>query len=111
MAEAKKYDYSKLNTLAVVSLATGLTLFGAPAALITGHLALAQLKQSGENGRWMAITGVVLGYVALGITLIAAIVNGVMRARHGVGFMDDDQFMNDRHGNDGGNWNMPPMNN
>ncbi|NBQ93499.1 MAG: DUF4190 domain-containing protein [Micrococcales bacterium] len=111
MAEAKKYDYTKLNTLAVVSLATGLTLFGAPAALISGHLALAQLKQTDQTGRWMAITGVVLGYVGIGIALIATIVNLVVRARHGVDFMGDDQFMNRHNDNDGGNWNMPPMNN
>lgn len=111
MAEAKKYDYTKLNTLAVVSLATGLTLFGAPAALISGHLALAQLKQADQTGRWMAITGVVLGYVGIGITLIATIVNLIVRARHGIGFMGDDQFMNGRNDHDGGNWNMPPMNN
>jgi len=47
MAQAtEKYDFSKLNTLAVVSLASSLTLFGAPAALLTGFLSLAHIKQS-----------------------------------------------------------------
>lgn len=110
MAEAKKYDYTKLNTLAVMSLALGLTLFGAPAALITGHLALAQLKQTEQTGRWMAITGVVLGYFAVAITLIGIIVNLALKGRHGIDFMGDQHFMPGRNDDDGGNWNMPNMN-
>lgn len=93
MAEASnKFDYTKLNTLAVVSLASAATLFGAPAAVISGHISLAQLKDSNEKGRWMAITGLVVGYVGIAIALVATIVNVVLRARHGAGFMDD--YMN-----------------
>jgi peptidyl-prolyl cis-trans isomerase B (cyclophilin B) len=32
-------------------------------AIITGHISLAQIKRSGENGRVLAIVGVVLGYL------------------------------------------------
>jgi hypothetical protein len=94
MAEASnKFDYTKLNTLAVVSLASAATLFGAPAAVISGHISLAQLKDSNEKGRWMAITGLVIGYFGIAVALVATIVNVALRARHGSGFMDDDMRM------------------
>lgn len=93
MADAKnKFDYTKLNTLAVVSLASAISLFGAPAAVLTGHLSLAQLKESKEKGRWMAITGLVLGYVGIAVAIIFTIVNIVLKARHGMGFDDDHMF-------------------
>jgi len=94
MAEASnKFDYTKLNTLAVVSLASAATLFGAPAAVISGHISLAQLKDSNEKGRWMAITGLVIGYLGIAVALVATIVNIVLRARHGAGFMDDHHMI------------------
>ena len=97
MADASnKFDYTKLNTLAVVSLASAATLFGSPAAVISGHISLAQLKDSNEKGRWMAITGLVIGYFGIAVALVATIVNVALRARHGVGFMDD------HHMNQGG---------
>jgi hypothetical protein len=90
MAEASnKFDYTKLNTLAVVSIASAATLFGAPAAVISGHISLAQLKDSNEKGRWMAITGLVIGYFGIAVGLVATVVNIVLRVRHGAGFMDD----------------------
>lgn len=104
MAETKKYDYTKINTLAVISLASSLTLFGAPAALITGYLSLAQLKQSNETGRWMAITGLVLGYVAIALSILFTVLGFVLRARHGVDFMGNNRFDDDQ-----GGWNMNPM--
>ena len=58
-----RYDWRSLNTLAVVSLASALTGFGALMAIITGHISLAQIKRSRENGRVLAIVGAVLGYL------------------------------------------------
>jgi hypothetical protein len=93
MADAKnKFDYTKLNTLAVVSLASAISLFGAPAAVLSGHISLAQLKESKEKGRWMAITGLVLGYVGIALAVIFTIVNLVLKARHGMGIDDDNMF-------------------
>jgi hypothetical protein len=57
-----KFDFTSLNTLAVVSLAAAVSGVGALIAIITGHVALAQIKRSGENGRLLAIVGTVLGY-------------------------------------------------
>ena len=45
--------------------------FAAVPAVILGHLARQQIKQTGERGEGMAIAGLVLGYLGIGIwTLI-----------------------------------------
>lgn len=52
----------------VLSFATGIT---AIAAIITGHMALSKINRTGEQGRGLAITGLLLGYaVAIGGTLL-----------------------------------------
>lgn len=58
-------DSTKLNTLAVVSLATAVTGFGAVAGVITGHVAMSQLRRSGEKGRGLALAGLITGYVGV----------------------------------------------
>ena len=67
------------NTMAVVSLVTGLGSFIAHlipfvggltlavVAIVTGHIALGQIKRTGEPGRGFAIWGLVIGYVHLGL--------------------------------------------
>lgn len=58
-----------LNTLAVVSLVTGI-LGGVVLPVILGHLALAQINKTGERGRSAAIIGLVLGYLQIAIFVI-----------------------------------------
>ena len=58
----------RTNTLAIVSLVTGFCC--SLAAVITGHIALAQVKRTGEAGRNLAIAGLVLGYIGIGITTL-----------------------------------------
>jgi hypothetical protein len=64
------------NTLAVVSMIFGiagwvvLPVIGALVAVITGHISLGQLKRGSEGGKGMAVTGVVLGWVQLGLTVL-----------------------------------------
>jgi uncharacterized membrane protein len=99
MAEANKYEFTKLNTLAVVSLASALTLFGAPAALLTGFLALAQIKQKETKGRWMAITGIVLAFVSIALSILMVVANVLIRLNQPHMYFDD--FRND--------WDMHPM--
>jgi hypothetical protein len=61
------------NTMAIVSLITGilswfvLPIIGAVAAIITGHMARRQIKDSHgtETGDGLAIVGLVLGYLHL----------------------------------------------
>jgi hypothetical protein len=88
MADNKKFDFTKLNTLAVVSIATALTSIGAVAAIITGHVALTQIKKSGESGRGLALAGTIVGYVTLGLWVLGSIVFAVagayLRGKYGM---------------------------
>lgn len=56
------------NTLAIVSLVTALA--GLPLlAVVFGHVANAQIRQTGERGGGMASAGLTLGYLALVATV------------------------------------------
>lgn len=58
------------NTLAIIALIAAFVF--APAAIICGHIALGQIKRTGEQGHALALWGTILGYVftALGLLLI-----------------------------------------
>jgi len=94
-AEAPKakahFDFTKLNTLAVVSLATAVTGFGALAAIVTGHISLAQIKKSDESGRPLALAGLILGYVGIALWVLGGIGMGIAR-----------MFMSQRYGVESG---------
>ncbi len=101
VAPKKHFDFTSLNTLAVVSLATAVTGFGAIAGIITGHIALAQLKHSGQSGRGLAIAGLAIGYtgIAFGLLMgIGRVVLALVGSRYGVEF--GPGMMDDRWGND-----------
>jgi len=70
---------SKTNVLAIVSLVSAF--FISLVAVITGHIALSQIKKTGEQGRGLAIAGLIIGYVGLVVGLIwivfAIIIAGV----------------------------------
>jgi hypothetical protein len=115
MADAKnKFDYTKLNTLAVVSLASAISLFGAPAAVLTGHISLAQLKDDNKKGRWMALTGLIFGYVGVGLAVLFTVIGIIVRAKHGFGFDDNNQWQQEMFGNhnrlDDGGFQPPVIN-
>lgn len=79
-AVAKKpFDWTSLNTLSVVSLASALSIVGALIAVITGHIALKQIKASGESGRALALTGTVIGYVHLAGWIIFALLGVITK--------------------------------
>ncbi|MGY4856976.1 DUF4190 domain-containing protein [Cryobacterium sp. AP23] len=61
----------RTNTLAIVSLITGF--FCSIAAVITGHLALGQIRRTRETGKGLAIAGLVLGYFGIVATTVAVI--------------------------------------
>jgi hypothetical protein len=71
----------KDSALAIVSLVSGLVAWtflpfiGAIAAVITGHLAKKEIRDSGNtlNGNGMALAGLILGYVQLGLALLGII--------------------------------------
>lgn len=99
----QSFNLNSLNTLAVVSIATALTGFGAIAAIITGHFALAQIKQEHKTGRGLAIAGLVIGYATIAIWIIGAIAMTVIKVRYGFegpmmgGFDRFEQFDNNDH--------------
>jgi hypothetical protein len=85
-APRARYDFTNLNTLSVVSLATSVTGFGAVAGIITGHIALAQLKQTKQAGRGLAIAGVATGYALIGLAIVGSIARICMMGRYGTDF-------------------------
>ena len=100
------FDFSKLNTLAVVSIATAATGFGAVAAVITGHISLAQLKKTNESGRGLALTGMILGYVGIGLWILGGVGMALVRLflgqRYGVEFGGNGGHMQNFQGGFGG---------
>lgn len=104
-----KFNFNSLNTLAVVSLATALTSIGAVAAVITGHIALAQLKAEPKSGRALALAGLIVGYSTIAFWVVAGIGLTWLRVRYGfdgpdgmehmdgpMGYDDDRGFMGGR---------------
>lgn len=66
------------NGMAVASMVLGilwLYWIGSVLALIFGYVALSQIKATGgtQGGRGMAIAGIVLGWIGLGLLLIGLI--------------------------------------
>jgi hypothetical protein len=74
------------NTLAIVSLVTGMGSFVAHivpgvggftvalVAVVTGYMARHQIKQSGEQGMGLATAGMVIGAIHLALIVIVAFV-------------------------------------
>jgi hypothetical protein len=61
------------NALAVVTLVLGLLGF-AVVPVVTGHVALRQIRARGEGGTACAVIGLVLGYLALATYVVVALV-------------------------------------
>ncbi len=67
------------NGLAIAALICGVCqvffwfLAGIP-AIVLGHLARKQIRQSGEAGDGMALAGLILGYVGLALTVLFVVV-------------------------------------
>jgi hypothetical protein len=67
---------AKWNVLSIISLVTSI-LWLSLVGIITGHIALSQIKKTGEQGNVLAIIGLVLGYLGLlGAILVGVIVIG-----------------------------------
>lgn len=74
------------NALAVVSLVSGLLgwsllpLLGSVVAVVTGHLARGEIRRTPERyeGDGLAVGGLVLGYTAIGVGLLALLVLALM---------------------------------
>lgn len=67
-------ENQRTNVLSIVTLVMSVLGF-AIVPVITGHISLAQIRRTGEQGRVMAVIGLVIGYLSLaGYLVIAAIV-------------------------------------
>jgi hypothetical protein len=100
------------NVLAIVSFISAF--FVSLVAVITGHMALGQIKRTGEKGRGLALAGLIIGYVGIASGIIAVIVFVVM-AIAGVGLFatiasqydpDDYSYTSDPYATDepGAGW-------
>ncbi|GAA1810665.1 DUF4190 domain-containing protein [Agromyces neolithicus] len=71
---------AKTNVLAIVSLIASISAFvilpfiGSIAGVICGHIGLSQIKKTGEQGRGMAVAGLIIGYVGIVLAIIGTIV-------------------------------------
>jgi hypothetical protein len=52
----------RTNVLGVITLVLGILGFGV-VPIVTGHIALSQIKRTGEEGRGLTLAGLILGYV------------------------------------------------
>jgi peptidyl-prolyl cis-trans isomerase B (cyclophilin B) len=64
------------NSLAIVSLVCAF-LF-APLGIVFGHMSLSQIKKSGEEGRGLAIAGLIISYLAVVATVVVVVVSVIM---------------------------------
>jgi Domain of unknown function (DUF4190) len=56
------------NTMAIVALVCAFTF--PPLAIIFGHIALSQIRRNGDEGKGLAVAGLVIGYVVTGLILL-----------------------------------------
>ncbi|MGV8885894.1 MAG: DUF4190 domain-containing protein [Microbacteriaceae bacterium] len=66
----------KTNTMAIVALVLGIVL--PLGGIIVGHLALSQIKKTGEAGRGLALTGTILGYVFTAFYILAILISVIL---------------------------------
>lgn len=66
------------NSLAIVALVSSLVF--APLGIIFGHISLSQIKRTGEQGRGMALAGLVIGYVVTVLAIIGLAITLVLLA-------------------------------
>ena len=61
----------KTNGIAIAALIS--SFFVSVLGIILGFVALSQIKKTGENGRGLALAGIIIGFVAVGITVLIII--------------------------------------
>lgn len=59
---------ARTNTLALIAFVS--SFFISLAGIICGHIAISQIRKTGEGGKGFAIAGLVIGYAALAISLL-----------------------------------------
>ena len=75
---------AKTNVLAIVSLIAsiaGIVIawgIGSIVGIICGHISLSQIKKTGEEGRGMAVAGLIVGYIGLALAIISVIIIAII---------------------------------
>jgi hypothetical protein len=79
-----------INSMAIVSLVAGIAGYVIPhpfiagiVAIVTGHMARRQIRQTGEGGSGFALAGLILGYVHLLLSVL--LVGFILLVVFGVG--------------------------
>ncbi|WP_052521638.1 DUF4190 domain-containing protein [Agreia bicolorata] len=73
----------RTNVLSIITLVTSILGF-AIVPIILGHISLGQIRRTQEQGRVMAIIGLVIGYLTLLGYLIATAVAVIIFVNHGM---------------------------
>lgn len=60
------------NTLAIASFVS--VWFVSVAGVVMGHMALSQIKQTGQSGRGLALAAVIIGWISIGVAIVMIIV-------------------------------------
>lgn len=74
------------NGMAIAALVCGIVQFagfwllGTIPAIVFGHVARKQIRQTGEQGAGLALAGMILGYVGLALSIIGAILFTILVA-------------------------------
>lgn len=63
---------AKTNTLAIIALVA--SFFISIVGIVLGHVALNQIKTTGEGGRGLAVAALVIGYLSVAVGVIVVIV-------------------------------------
>jgi len=75
---------AKTNVLAIVSLIAsiaGIVIawgIGSIVGIICGHISLSQIKKTGEEGRGLAVAGLIVGYIGLALAILSVIIIAIV---------------------------------
>jgi hypothetical protein len=71
---------AKTNSLAIAALVS--SFFISLLGVILGHIALSQIKTTGEGGRGLAIAALVIGYVAMALAVVIIVIMAAAAASY-----------------------------
>ncbi|GGE39658.1 hypothetical protein GCM10007421_12010 [Halopseudomonas oceani] len=82
---AQQPQVATTSSLAIISLVSGIVglfIFGSLIAIVCGHIARSQIKNSGgtQSGDGMALTGLILGYIGIALWLLWFVAVGMIAA-------------------------------
>ncbi len=75
MSDAPQGTGKRTNVLAIIGLI--LAIFFPIVGAIVGHVALSQIKKTGEEGRGLALAAVIVGWTLTGLAIIGVIVAAI----------------------------------